>query len=103
MIGDFDVIGDIPWRVTVVDEAHRLRNVKGKLLECMKEISAKGTLKYGFQSRVLMTGKSIHFMSECQPLFSAPHHNVFVVKPGTPLQNNTQGEKMLTMFYIDGS
>ena len=48
----------------MVDEAHRLRNVKGKLLECMKEISALGTLHYGFQSRVLMTG--------------------------TPLQNNTQ-------------
>jgi len=64
LIGDFDVIGDVPWRVTVVDEAHRLRNVKGKLLECMKEISAKGSLKYGYQSRVLMTG--------------------------TPLQNNTQ-------------
>jgi len=38
LIGDFDVIGDVPWRVAVVDEAHRLRNVKGKLLECMKEI-----------------------------------------------------------------
>ena len=64
LIGDFDVISTIPWRVTVVDEAHRLRNVKGKLLECMKQISAKGTLHYGFQSRILMTG--------------------------TPLQNNTQ-------------
>jgi chromodomain-helicase-DNA-binding protein 7 len=64
LIGDFDVIGDVPWRVAVVDEAHRLRNVKGKLLECMKEISGKGTMKYGYQSRVLMTG--------------------------TPLQNNTQ-------------
>jgi len=56
LIGDFDVISTIPWRVTVVDEAHRLRNQKGKLLECMKEISAKGTLQYGFQSRVLMSG-----------------------------------------------
>lgn len=56
LISDFDVIGDVPWRVTVVDEAHRLRNVKGKLLECMKETSAKGTMKYGYQSRVLMTG-----------------------------------------------
>lgn len=64
LIGDFDVVGQIPWRVAVVDEAHRLRNIKGKLLECMKEISAKGTLQYGFQSRILMTG--------------------------TPLQNNTQ-------------
>lgn len=56
LIGDFDVISQIPFRVTVVDEAHRLRNQKGKLLECMKEISAKGTMQYGFQSRVLMSG-----------------------------------------------
>jgi len=64
LIADFDVVGNVPWRVAVVDEAHRLRNVKGKLLECMKQISQKGTLQYGYQSRVLMTG--------------------------TPLQNNTQ-------------
>lgn len=56
LIGDFDVINNVPFRVTVVDEAHRLRNQKGKLLECMKEISAKGTLQFGFQSRVLMSG-----------------------------------------------
>ena len=56
LIGDFDVISQIPFRAAVVDEAHRLRNQKGKLLECMKEISAKGTLQYGFQSRVLMSG-----------------------------------------------
>ena len=76
LIGDFDVIGDVPWRVAVVDEAHRLRNVKGKLLECMKEISAKGTLKYGHQSRVLMTG--------------------------TPLQNNTQELWTLLNFIEPG-
>ncbi|KAG7355569.1 SNF2/helicase domain containing protein [Nitzschia inconspicua] len=56
LIGDFDVISQIPFRVAVVDEAHRLRNQKGKLLECMKEISAKGTLQHGYQSRVLMSG-----------------------------------------------
>jgi len=56
LIGDFDVISQIPFRVSVVDEAHRLRNQKGKLLECMREISAKGNLQYGFQSRVLMSG-----------------------------------------------
>jgi hypothetical protein len=56
LIGDFDVISQIPFRAAIVDEAHRLRNQKGKLLECMKEISAKGTLQYGFQSRVLMSG-----------------------------------------------
>ena len=67
LIGDFDIIGQIPWRVAVVDEAHRLRNVKGKLLECMKEISARGTLQYGFQSRILMTGKSRTFCSSFPP------------------------------------
>lgn len=56
LIGDFDVISQIPFRVAVVDEAHRLRNQKGKLLECMREISARGTMQYGFQSRVLMSG-----------------------------------------------
>ena len=74
LIGDFDIMGQIPWRVAVVDEAHRLRNTKGKLLECMKEISARGTLEYGFQSRVLMTG--------------------------TPLQNNTQ-ELWTLLNYIE--
>jgi hypothetical protein len=56
LIGDFDVVSQIPFRVAVVDEAHRLRNQKGKLLECMREISARGTMQYGFQSRVLMSG-----------------------------------------------
>lgn len=56
LIGDFDVIREIPFRVAVVDEAHRLRNQKGKLLECMKEISAKGTMQHGFQSRILISG-----------------------------------------------
>lgn len=56
LIGDFDVISQIPFRVAVVDEAHRLRNQKGKLLECMREIAAKGTMQFGFQSRVLMSG-----------------------------------------------
>ena len=56
LISDFDVINQIPFRVAVVDEAHRLRNQKGKLLECMREISAKGTMQHGFQSRILMSG-----------------------------------------------
>lgn len=56
LISDFDIVSQIPFRVAVVDEAHRLRNQKGKLLECMREISAKGTMHYGFQSRVLMSG-----------------------------------------------
>ena len=56
LISDFDIVSQIPFRVAVVDEAHRLRNQKSKLLDCMREVSAKGTLQYGFQSRVLMSG-----------------------------------------------
>ena len=91
LISDFDVIGDIPYRVTVVDEAHRLRNVKGKLLECMKEISAKGTLKFGFQSRVLMTGAVYltHIIIICR--HNCQLNAFFCHNIGTPLQNNTQG------------
>jgi len=76
LISDFDVVGTIPWGVCVVDEAHRLRNVKGKLLECMKQIALMGTVKYGFQSRILMTG--------------------------TPLQNNIQ-ELWTLLNYIEPS
>jgi chromodomain-helicase-DNA-binding protein 7 len=56
-------MAEIPWRACVVDEAHRLRNVNSKLLECFKAVVAKGQIAYGYQHRVLMTG--------------------------TPLQNNT--------------
>lgn len=56
-------MAEIPWRVVVVDEAHRLRNVNSKLLECMRTVASKGQIAYGYQHRVLMTG--------------------------TPLQNNT--------------
>lgn len=45
------------------DEAHRLRNVNSKLLECMRSVVTKGQIAYGYQHRILMTG--------------------------TPLQNNT--------------
>lgn len=95
LIGDFDIIGQIPWRVAVVDEAHRLRNVKGKLLECMKEISARGTLQYGFQSRILMTGKRLQrgviFLFCCCILLFFSWSLLHVSNStGTPLQNNTQ-------------
>ena len=47
---------DIPFAVTVVDEAHRLRNQKGKLLEVMKSLSFEGEKVHGFQLRTLITG-----------------------------------------------
>lgn len=80
LIGDFDVISQIPFRVAVVDEAHRLRNQKGKLLECMREISAKGTLQYGFQSRVLMSGTPLQndlTVRSCFPLLLCPFGGLY--------------------------
>merc|ERR1711871_381889 len=56
-------MAEIPWRAVIVDEAHRLKNVNSKLLECMRNVVNKGQIAYGYQHRVLMTG--------------------------TPLQNNT--------------
>jgi SNF2 family DNA or RNA helicase len=63
LIKDYEELAEVPWRVVVVDEAHRLRNTNSKLLECMRAITAKGLNAYGYQHRILMTG--------------------------TPLQNNT--------------
>ena len=61
---DYEELSSIPWRVVVVDEAHRLRTDGNKLTGCLKEILVKGEAEYeGFQLRLLMTG--------------------------TPLQNNT--------------
>ena len=56
-------MAEIPWRCVIVDEAHRLKNINSKLLECMRSVVSKGQIAYGYQHRVLMTG--------------------------TPLQNNT--------------
>lgn len=84
LISDFDVIKEVPFRVAVVDEAHRLRNQKGKLLECMKEISAKGTLQYGYQSRVLMSGtplqNDLNVSSEKMTLLCRRNH-IFDLQP----------------------
>lgn len=63
LVRDYEELAEIPWRAVIVDEAHRLRNVNSKLLECMRSVVAKGQMAYGYQHRVLMTG--------------------------TPLQNNT--------------
>ena len=64
MIRDYEELAEIPWRAVVVDEAHRLRNVNSKLLECMRAVLQRGLNAYGYQHRTLLTG--------------------------TPLQNNTQ-------------
>jgi len=63
LIKDYEELAEVPWRVVVVDEAHRLRQMNSKLAECMRSVCTKGLNAYGYQHRVLMTG--------------------------TPLQNNT--------------
>ena len=64
LIRDYEELAEIPWRVVVVDETHRMRNISSKLIECMKSVVVKGQSSYGYQHRISMTG--------------------------TPLQNNTQ-------------
>jgi len=64
LIKDYEELSSIPWRVVVVDEAHRLRTAGNRLTECLSAILQRGESEYGFQMRLLMTG--------------------------TPLQNNTQ-------------
>lgn len=63
LIRDYEELAEVPWRVVVVDEAHRLRQMNSKLAECMRSVCTKGLNAYGYQHRILMTG--------------------------TPLQNNT--------------
>ena len=63
LIKDYEELAEVPWRVVVVDEAHRLRQQNSKLAECMRSVCTKGLNAYGYQHRILMTG--------------------------TPLQNNT--------------
>ena len=74
LIADFDVLGEIPFLTAIVDEAHRLRNRNGKLLECMQELSRVAIAAHGFQLKVLITG--------------------------TPLQNNIQ-ELWVLLNYIE--
>ena len=64
VIKDVDQMSAVPWRGLVVDEAHRLKGVNSKLLDCLNQILPLGVSVHGTQHRLLMTG--------------------------TPLQNNTK-------------
>ena len=71
--------------MVVVDEAHRLRNVNSKLLECLKTAVTKGLVAYGYQHRVLMTGKTIALAAVCIVLLliiyrSSPNRLSFTVR-----------------------
>ncbi|KAG5188935.1 SNF2 family N-terminal domain-containing protein, partial [Tribonema minus] len=56
MIRDVDELSAVAWRCVVVDEAHRLRNLNSRLLECLRAVMLRGAGVHGFQHRVLMTG-----------------------------------------------
>ena len=66
----------MPWGGVVVDEAHRLKNSRGKLLECLRAVVARGA-RAGAQRRLLLTGTPLQ--NDTQELwalmnFVAPHH-----------------------------
>lgn len=63
-IKDMELLATVAWRGLVVDEAHRLKGITSKLLECLHQILPLGVQRHGAQHRLLMTG--------------------------TPLQNNTK-------------
>jgi len=56
LIKDYEELAEAPWRVVVVDEAHRLRNQKSKLLECLQLIMPRGQVRHGYQQIITMTG-----------------------------------------------
>lgn len=104
LISDFDVVSQIPFRIAVVDEAHRLRNQKGKLLECMREISAKGNIVHGFQSRVLISGTPLQndltelwtLLNFIEP-FKFPDMNIFMQQFGN-MASREQVERLQQMI-----
>ncbi|GMH68487.1 hypothetical protein TrRE_jg12733, partial [Triparma retinervis] len=78
LIADFDIIGEIPFRSTIVDEAHRLRNQKGKLLEVMKDLHDRAEQEYDFQHRILITGTPLqNNMDELWTLLNFVDPDVF--------------------------
>jgi len=78
LISDFDIIEEIPFRSTIVDEAHRLRNQKGKLLEVMKSLHDRAEEEYNFQHRILITGTPLqNNMDELWTLLNFVDPDVF--------------------------
>ena len=78
LITDMDVISEIPFRSTIVDEAHRLRNQKGKLLDVMNSCGDRAKEEYGFQHRILMTGTPLqNNMDELWTLLNFVAENEF--------------------------
>ncbi|KAJ1444677.1 hypothetical protein M885DRAFT_474220, partial [Pelagophyceae sp. CCMP2097] len=56
LIRDADDLGSVSWAGVVVDEAHRLKNVKGRLLEQLQAVLRLGVETRAFQHRVLLSG-----------------------------------------------
>uniref|UniRef100_A0A7S3JXU5 Uncharacterized protein n=1 Tax=Aureoumbra lagunensis TaxID=44058 RepID=A0A7S3JXU5_9STRA len=56
VIRDADQLETISWAACVVDEAHRLKNEKGRLIESLGAVLTLGTKQRPYQHRVLLTG-----------------------------------------------
>ena len=71
LLRDGDVLGAVAWGGVVVDEAHRLRNARSRLLDALRRCVRRGRGAPG----------PVFFAAPC-PFFA-------VLLTGTPLQNDT--------------
>ena len=75
LLRDGDVLGAVAWGGVVVDEAHRLRNARSRLLDALR--------------RCVRRGRGAPGPSLPGPSFAAPGPFFAVLLTGTPLQNDT--------------
>ena len=75
LLRDGDVLGAVAWGGVVVDEAHRLRNARSRLLDALR--------------RCVRRGRGAPGPSLPGPFFAAPGPFFAVLLTGTPLQNDT--------------
>ncbi|KAJ8601054.1 hypothetical protein CTAYLR_004482 [Chrysophaeum taylorii] len=56
LMRDADELATVSWTACCVDEAHRLKNEKGRLLEALQGVLKRGAKLPRYQHRVLLTG-----------------------------------------------
>ncbi|CAN0131795.1 unnamed protein product, partial [Ascophyllum nodosum] len=64
VISDAEMLAQVPWRVVVVDEAHRMRNKNSALLGCLQQVVHNGMSVHSYQHRILMTGTPMQNIKE---------------------------------------
>ena len=58
IISDCEILSQIDWRICIIDEAHRLKNQKCKLIE--------GLRIFELEHKVLLTGTPLQVMMMCK-------------------------------------